>query len=781
MAKGLKDKETERVFLLGIFVLSYVLRYVYFLQMKSNPSFFFPTMDSLFYDVWAQSIANGNWIGGEVFFQSPFYAYFLAIIYKVFGHNYVIPRLLQHLIGSFSCVLVYLLARSLFNRKVAVVSALIAAGYGMLLYFENQLLSDSLLVFFDLLLILLLLKAREMPKLSWWFACGLVLGISAITRPNILVFIPFVWLWIYLVLKDKKPLKRIAVFGLLFLLGSVVVISPVTLRNAIVGEEPVLIASQGGINFYIGNNEKADGASAIFGNEYREYKDFQLAAQRETGKALSHSEISGFYYRKGLDFMLQHPLQAFKLLVKKLYLFWNKFEISSNQDIYFARRYSWLIRLLPFGFWLVGPLALSGMILSVLAKRRSNKAGQRRITEWRKKISLPILFVFAYMVTVVVFFVPARFRLPVIPFLIVFSGFSLVWLYDRLRRKEFSSLKLFILIVVPFAVLTNTNAYHYRVGGLSLAQAHFKLGKTYLRMGEPDLAISQFDSTIAINPGWHGAHLNKGMAYFRKGEFEQAEKEFLAELDLNPQEGKAYNHLSALYLRQERYDEAEKMARKAVELEGHLENPYMNLALTFVRTGRQEKAKDILIKGSLEVEPFLEGKLLLGQIYQTETRYDSALQVFRGVIRRAIPHAEAVYDLQTLVSRSGEDLDAELWDIRARAHFGLGAIFMETGELESAERHLMDAMTWNPNLPEAYASLGMLYTETNLAPEAVDMLKQAIRRDPRRAIFHYHLGMAHLKLSQPDEAKEAFETSLMLDSSLTEAREKLLLLESLDK
>jgi len=222
------------------------------------------------------------------------------------------------------------------------------------------------------------------------------------------------------------------------------------------------------------------------------------------------------------------------------------------------------------------------------------------------------------------------------------------------------------------------------------------------------------------------------------------------------------------------------MAKKSLELGGHSENPYMNLALTFVRTGRQEEAKEVLIQGRAKVENFFEGELLLGQLYQTETQYDSALQLLTGVLRTAIPHAEVVYDLQTLVSRSGEDLDAELLDIRARVHFGLGAIFMETGELESAESHLMDAMSLKPHFPEAYASLGMLYTETNRPSEAVPMLQQAVRRDPRRAIFHYHLGIAHLKLSQLNKAKEAFETSLMLDSSLTEARQKLLTLDSLD-
>ena len=155
-------------------------------------------MDPLYHDIWAQNIAGGNWVGSKVFFRAPFYAYFLAIVYKIFGHDYIIPKLIQHLIGSFSCVLVYLLAKRLFNRKVAIVAGLIAATYGMFFYFEDELLLDSFLVFFDLLLILFLLRAKNNPKLLGWLVCGIILGTSAITRPNILFFIPFVWLWIFL-------------------------------------------------------------------------------------------------------------------------------------------------------------------------------------------------------------------------------------------------------------------------------------------------------------------------------------------------------------------------------------------------------------------------------------------------------------------------------------------------------------------------------------------------------------------------------------------------------
>lgn len=779
MRNKLPDKERERLIVLGIFVLSYALRYIYLWQMKSSPFFFSPIMDPLFHDAWAQSIASGNWIGEGVFFRAPFYPYLLAIIYKIFGHGYVVPRLIQHLIGSFSCVLVYFLAKRMFNQKVAVVSALMAASYAMLLYFEDELLLDSLLVFFDLLLILLLLRAREVPKFSRWFVSGVVLGLSAITRPNILFFAPFVWLWIYLVFKGEKPAKRIFAYGLLFLLGCALVVFPVTLRNLLVGKDLVLIASQGGINFYIGNNENADGASAIFDNAHWEYRDFQLAAQRETGQSMSHSEISNFYYQKGISFILQKPFQAFKLLVKKLYLFWNKYEISNNQDIYFSRRYSSLIRILPLGFWLIGPLALSGMILSVLAKRRSKKTDRKKIMVRRKTLSLPVLFVFSYMATVVMFFVPARFRLPVIPILIIFSGFSLVWLYDRFRRKELSSLKLLFLILVPFLILTNSNAYHLGIGDFSRAQAHFGLGNAYLKQSELDLAIGQFDTVLVLNPGWNRAHHNRGMAFFRKGDYEEAEMEFLAEVRLNPEDEQAHNSLSALYLRQGFYDRAEEMARKAVQLGGYSANPYINLALSQAGRDSLDQAKEALRQGLSKVRPFFEGELLLGNIYQAEGQFDSAVEVYQRVVRSATSHRQVPYDLQALMSGGQVPYDAHYVDVRARAHLNLGISYLEIGESNLAEVHLKQAISLKSDLAEAHARLGILYSRTDRTEEAIASLSLAVRLEPQNATYHYSLGLAYLGQSKLKHAKDELQTTLVLDPSLTHAQEKLHLVDSL--
>jgi len=764
----MSEKDKEKLFLLGVFLLAFILRLIYLLQVKSNPHFFSPTMDPLYHDIWAQNIAGGNWIGSKVFFRAPFYAYFLAIVYKIFGHNYIIPRVIQHLIGSFSCILVYFVAKRLFNRTVAIVASLLAATYGMFIYFEDELVLDSFLVFFDLLLILFLLKTKDSPKLSRWFACGIILGFSAITRPNILFFIPFVWLWIFLVFTKQRKLKEILTFCIMFLIGSALVIFPVALRNYLVAKDFVLIASQGGINFLIGNNRNADGMSAVLYKEDWQYRDFEHMAEKETGRSLKPSEVSNFYYKKGIKFFLDEPEKAFKLWVKKLYIFWNKFEVSNNQDTYFFRKYSSLIRILLIGFWFIGPLGLVGMILSWLGgKERANL---------RKSILLPILFVFSYMLTVVMFFVTSRFRLPVIPFLIIFSAFTLVWLGEKLINRKSKKMALFLLLLFPLSILTNSNFYHLSVGDFS--QAYFSLGNADLKAGKLDQALEKYDEALSRNPLLSRVHMNKGIIFLRRKEYALAEKEFGLELKKNPQEDRAYNNLSVVYLMLKLYDKAIQSAQKALELKVYYPEAYMNLALAYIGKGDYQKTKEVIESGLKNVHPFLEANYLLGEVYQAEGKLDSANQAYQKILS-VDPFSDVAYNLETLSSK--KDLEMQYTDIKAKAYFNMGTLDVQQGEIDRAESHLKRALSLKPDFAEAYANLGTLYDNTRRFSEAIDQLEKAVGLDPQNPIYHYNLGLAYAKSKRLEKAKEEFQQSLKIEPDFKEAESKLFLADSLLK
>src|SRR5262245_22792388 len=69
-----------------------LLRGVHLSAVKGSPLFADLQWDAKTYDAWAAEIAAGN-TGGGAFWLDPLYAYVLGALYRVFGHQLLVPRL----------------------------------------------------------------------------------------------------------------------------------------------------------------------------------------------------------------------------------------------------------------------------------------------------------------------------------------------------------------------------------------------------------------------------------------------------------------------------------------------------------------------------------------------------------------------------------------------------------------------------------------------------------------------------------------------------------------
>ena len=141
--------------LIIIGVPAFALRLVYLVELRGTPLFAVLIGDGKQYDAWAQQIAGGQWIGTEVFYQTPLYPYFLAVIFKVAGHSLLTVRMIQALLGAAACVLLGLVARRFFNQAVAIVAAAMLAIYPPAIFFDGLIQKSSL----DLFLMCALLAA----------------------------------------------------------------------------------------------------------------------------------------------------------------------------------------------------------------------------------------------------------------------------------------------------------------------------------------------------------------------------------------------------------------------------------------------------------------------------------------------------------------------------------------------------------------------------------------------------------------------------------------------
>ena len=189
--------------------------------------------------------------------------------------------------------------------------------------------------------------------------------------------------------------------------------APVVGRNYSVDGGFYLTTSQFGSNFYIGNNPNADGtyASIRFGRGAPEFErlDAKEVAEEAVGHALSPSEVSSFWAGRAFDYITSQPVSWLKLTGRKILLLFNRTEMLDTEAQESYAEFSTPLRVLGwFGhFGILMPLAIAGMIAT-----------------WpdRRRLSIVYALALAYAASVVMFFVFARYRYPLVPFLIVFAA-----------------------------------------------------------------------------------------------------------------------------------------------------------------------------------------------------------------------------------------------------------------------------------------------------------------------------------------------------------------------
>lgn len=547
-------------------------------------------MDGEYHDEWAMRISEGDWIGEEAFFRAPLYPYFLAIIYKIFGHNYYLPRLIQFIMGSMSCIFIYLIGREMFNRRVGLIASLVASFYGIFIYFEGELLLTFLVTFLLLASFLMLLHAYKNPTRKKWFVSGLLLGLSATARPNTLILIPFVLLWLWFVLaRGAHGFAKGVVLrrGLLFFSGSLLIISPVLVRNYAVGKDFVPIASQGGINFYIGNNPYSDGFTAIAPGTrpgwFEGYEDAIRIAKETAGRELKPSEISDFWFSKGVEFMVGRPWEYLRLFFKKFFFFWHGFELSNNKEIYFFARYSSFLSAILWKSWLcfpfgpISPLFLIGLFLSFKYEK-----------ECKAVLVLISGAVFVYMFSVVVFFVCARYRVPVLPFVLIFASYALHWLSERIRKVNYRGILGFALFAVLLGFLLNFGFFDMK--RLNPSLMHYTLGTVYQKKELFKDAKREYRAALQADPHFSKPYDNLGVIYSHEGNFERAEENFGKAISLNFLDEKAHFNLGSLYARNGEYLRAVDEYETALQIVPNYEHASYLAGVAYERLGMIEKA-----------------------------------------------------------------------------------------------------------------------------------------------------------------------------------------------
>jgi len=240
-----RNKKVQ-IALIIIFVIAAYLR-VDFIQSVDH------TMphDSINYDamvrqlledgVYAYKDTNSN------AYVTPGYPLFMAAVYWLvdYQQNDPLPwiRYIQMLLSLLSIGLIYRITRILSNEVIGVLAALIAAIYQPFVWANGAILTEVLTIFLLLSYLLLQIHTFNKQSLKLSLASGVLLGLTALVRPE---FIPllaanylFYWLW------KKGDRRKIIKLFAMSSLGLVLILMPWWIRNVVTLDKLVITATQG--------------------------------------------------------------------------------------------------------------------------------------------------------------------------------------------------------------------------------------------------------------------------------------------------------------------------------------------------------------------------------------------------------------------------------------------------------------------------------------------------------------------------------------------------------
>lgn len=686
--------------MLAVIGTALAVRLFHVWQMRDTVFFSVLTGDARGYDRWAREIAAGDWLGREVFYQAPLYPYLLGSLYAVTGHDLLVVRVVQAVIGAASCAALWYAAARLAGPRAGLIAGLMLALYPPAIFFDFLVQKSVLDVFFVSLSLALVARAATGGGQAAWLGLGLSLGALSLTRENALVLVAIAVLW-SVTNKDRdspsmtgtvprRSVRRRA--GLLVTAGLALVLAPVVIRNAVVGGGFYLTTSQFGSNLYIGNNPEADGSYAALregrGSPEYERLDAVTLAEQAAGKRLTPAEVSAHWTGRTLEYISAQPGDWVALMARKVRLLLSATEIIDTESQESHAEYSWVLRALGpiWHFGVALPLAVIGAWALWPARRRL----------W------PVYAMTAgYAASVVVFFVVARYRLPLVPFVLVFAAAGASALVGVVRRLETRDWRAAVTVAVLAAVAAN---WPLHPADTQRAITENNLGAALQEDGRVEDAIVHYRRALALDADYTPALNNLGTALRAVGRVDEAIAVY----------GQALAHDA-----------------DAARVQFNLGNARM--------AARDVTGAVAAFRAAVAADPqYAAAFNNLGEALAAAGDLDAARAAFRQAVQLDARSALSRGNLANLLASRGEAAAASalyrdalaLEPGNAALRYDYGSLLLEQGAFAAAADELRESIRLAPNSPAAYNNLGIALASQGRMADAVKAWQEALRLKP---------------------------------------------------
>jgi len=660
--------QLKRLQIAAIVAAAFVVKLVVLVQLWDHPLLQpHGELDTAYYVSLGQRIATeGLFAPIGAFFVSPLYVYFLAAVFAA-GGTLLAAQLIQIALGAAAVGFIFLTARLWFGGRAALVAAGLAILTGAFTFNEVLILQSAL----DPLLVSAALYALTLGASGASGAWGAIgtgtsLGLLVLNRPNAIVFAAAAAAVVFAGEWRNGQLKRGAVLvtALLAILGANAA------RNYAASGHFVLIASHGGLNFYIGNHDRADGTytpvPGITPSIAGQAGDSKRVAELGSGRQLSPGEVSSYFARLAFDWMARDPAAAIRLWIRKIGILLNHVDVPLNYSYEFYARETLFLRVLAVGPWLLLPFGLAGLFWASL------RTTQRGYWVWA-------MFVPVYGAAVVLFFVTDRYRMPIFVPLCATAGAALVRCFDLTRSRQYGALVRPAGAVAAIAIVAFLN--------------------------------------LGLDSGIGGEQTRRAVWLVEQGSFDEARRYLEQVSDNHSHPGVLRFRVARALLDADRPEDAAPLLTEAIAIDGP--RPAIRLALgeALMRAGRPGEAIQQLsgIEDSV-AGTTVESALDFGTLALERNAWPEAIRWLQIAVQRAPDSAEANEKLGAAFFLSGNppaarpylERASRLDPARASARLNLAAVYAELRMFSEARIQALESLRLDPSEPRAAALLKAL-------------------------------------------------------------------------
>ena len=399
--------------------------------IRHSPYAHIPILDARGYWQLAIDVAHFGKPLTSTGISAPLYPLFLIVCVYLFGPNIYAVYVIQLSLTLITVLLMYQLWQQVFSSLHAFIGGLLSLFYLPFVYYITKLLPDILAILVLTSFLVIYTHQRLLNKPGGLILLGVVGALAILARSQfIVVVLPLIALLLFY--KKPDPITKIYRWRIPIVLACLILtLLPIGLYNYHYTGGFYVTAPNGGLTFYMGNNPRATGTYSsvpgISDDVNLQLKEMVAVASSHFGRPVTIWEADRYFWRQGLSYIKNNPVDWLKVELKKIILLISPKETFTIYDIYLERSlYLPFLYLFCINWGILLPLSIIGIADICWSKKQLIR-------------DVIPLFVTGVVLTgmLLIFLVLDRYRLLLLPVVAGFAAHGIIALFRLWRAKHF--------------------------------------------------------------------------------------------------------------------------------------------------------------------------------------------------------------------------------------------------------------------------------------------------------------------------------------------------------